>query len=357
MTNTAFARNTSNGVLRSETALLSHGQPRFGQFADSLRHIHGHKDASLDAFGKSRGMLARRVGYKQFQFFGGMSQQLVFGCALVSLGHSCSAFVYAVDMRTGERFEHRAMRPGALGISLSDNPREGHSHCHMGALHVEQHYHDQPRQKRLVVRLGKTLNLDAISHEQAFQPMSLCTRSGYEGWTYANKTAGIALSGSLHWRGETIDLANIGCMGHHDFSCGFMRPETWWNWACFSGLATGETDNKTGVIGLNISCGVNETSYSENCFWLNGQCITTAAAVFDFDRQTPLASWHIQTHDDMVNLTFTPLGLYEDNSQLGPLAARFRQVFGHFDGYISYLGQRYAIAQMSGFVEDQFVRW
>tara|TARA_R110001599_G_scaffold22499_10_gene83082 strand:+ start:660 stop:1706 length:1047 start_codon:yes stop_codon:yes gene_type:complete len=346
-----------NGVKRSESALLHAGSPLFGQFKDSLRHVQGQLDTSLDAFGHSRSAFARRLGYKQFQFFGGMSEELVFGCALVSLGHSCSAFIYAVDMRTGERFEHSSMRPGSMGMSLSDNPREGSSHCQMGRLQVEQRYFDQPRQKQLKVSIGEEFVLEALSHETDFEPMSLCTRSGYNGWTYANKTAGVALTGSLLWRGKKIDLETIKCMGHHDFSCGFMRPETWWNWACFSGHAELEGGAESAAIGLNISCGVNETSYSENCFWLNGECINTAAAVFDFDRQVPLSEWKIHTHDDSVSLRFTPLGIYEDNTRLGPLAARFRQVFGHFDGYLIHQGQRYLIKRLSGFVEDQFVRW
>jgi hypothetical protein len=346
-----------NGTKRGESELLHAGMPLFGQFNDSLRKVQGQNDTSLSAFGQPRSALARRLGYKQFQFFGGMSEELVFGCALVSLGHSCSAFIYAVDMRTGERFEHNALRPGSIGMSLSDNPREGSSTCQMGRLQVQQGYQDQPRQKNLSVSIGDEFLLNAISHESDFEPMSLCTRSGYNGWTYANKTAGVVLTGSLQWRGETIDLATINCMGHHDFSCGFMRSETWWNWACFSGLAIAEGIDEPVTIGLNISCGVNETSFSENCFWLNGHCINTAAAVFNFDRQAPLTDWQIHTHDNSVSLHFTPLGIYQDNTRLGPLAARFRQVFGHFDGHLMHQGQRYVIKRLSGFVEDQFVRW
>ncbi|PQA50197.1 DUF2804 domain-containing protein [Amnimonas aquatica] len=336
--------------------LLQDDEPRFGRFSDSLRHADGRADAGRDAFGRARGALARELGYKQFQYFGGMSDTLIFGCALVDLGHSNSVFVYVVDTATGEIFKRSLKRPGHWGMTLADNPVAGRSHFRGGDVEASQHYRESPRGKSLSVRVGDELEIEADMAETAFEPMSLCTRAGYQGWVYANKTAGLPLTGHLTWRGIRHDLRTLGAMGHHDFSCGYMRRETFWNWACLSGLSSG-SDGRPVALGLNISCGVNETTHSENCLWLDGALVPVAGASFDFHREDVLAPWHVTTLDDAVDLRFTPLGLYQERLNLGLIASNFRQVFGRFDGQLRVGGREYPVHGLSGFVEDQFVRW
>lgn len=41
-------------------------------------------------------------------------------------------------------------------------------------------------------------------------------------------------------------------------------------------------------VGLNLSCGVNETSFTENCYWLDGELLKVDSVRFDFDRDQPL---------------------------------------------------------------------
>lgn len=65
------------------------------------------------------------------------------------------------------------------------------------------------------------------------------------------------MKGTIDCEFGRFDVEN--CLGHTDYSAGYMRPETWWNWAFVSGSVDGK------AIWSNVSCGVNETSYSENC--------------------------------------------------------------------------------------------
>lgn len=336
--------------------LLNQDEPLFGRFADSLRHVHGQQDVGRDAFGRPRSALARKLGYKQFQYFGGMSERFIFGCALVDLGYLNSVFVYIVDTETGETFKRSLRRPGHWGLTLADNPIEGVSLFEAGDVEASQAYRDSPREKSLFVRVGDQLNIEASMPEAGFEPMSLCTRAGYQGWVYANKTAGLPLKGKLVWRGEVHDLEMLGAMGHHDFSCGYMRRETFWNWACLSGLSQ-TPDGREVALGLNLSCGVNETSDSENCLWLDGRLVPVSGTHFTFDRQDVLKPWHVTSLDGQVDLRFTPLGLHQEKLNLGLIASNFRQVFGRFDGHLRINETIYPVTSLSGFVEDQFVRW
>jgi len=201
------------------------------------------------------------------------------------------------------------------------------------------------------VNLGSELHINASMVEPDFEPMSICTRAAYQGWVYANKTAGLRLSGELSLRGKTFDLEALQACGHHDFSCGYMRRETYWNWACFSGIANGRR------LGLNLSCGVNETSFTENCLWVDGRLVKVNLTRFDFDRADVLRPWQVCSDDGQVDLCFTPRGLHREELNAYYLASNFKQVFGHFCGQLVLPEGIIKIDDMPGFVEDQYARW
>ncbi len=333
-------------------ALIHDGEPLFGFFDGPLKVIDRGAVRYLDPFGKPYGPLRRWARFKQIQYFGGISSTFVFGCAMADLRYLASVFFYIYDVGA-RRLTARSFRvPLSLGLTMSDNPVSGESVYRKGDVEAKMSYEGSPRRKSLVVRLGSELELRASMSEEACQPMSLCTRAGYDGWVYANKTAGLPVSGRLTWGGAEHDLEALGTHGHHDFSCGYMRRETYWNWACLSGL-----DAEGHALGLNVSCGVNETSYSENCAWLDGSLIRLGLARFVFDRADVMKPWEVKSQDGAVDLRFTPLGLHEERMQAGLVASNFRQVFGYFEGEMVLSGRARRVNRIFGFVEDQYVKW
>src|SRR5205807_1843203 len=136
--------------------------------------------------------------------------------------------------------------------------------------------------------------LDATFSETdpLLQPMYICTPAGPTGWVYARKTAGHAISGELQWNGRRIDLTPLALRGHHDWSAGYMRRHTFWNWGCLAGqLPDGR------VLGMNISCGVNETSFTENCFWVDGVLHKLDTVHFDYERRDLMTPWRVRSFD------------------------------------------------------------
>lgn len=339
-------------TLLAPSPLIVDGSPRLGQFSDSLHIINQHDFILQTPFGKPASRWSQWLGFKQFQYFGGMSDTLVFGCALAHLRHMGVAFVYVVDMRTGELFSRSYRSPLGIGMTMADNPIDGQSHFRLPGVDIRMGYQAQPREKTLSITLGDLLQIKAAMPETGFEPMSLCTRTAYTGWVYANKTAGLDLTGTLHFNGQAYDLAAIGAMGHHDYSSGYMRRETFWNWACLSGRST------TGQrIGLNLSCGVNETSFTENCLWIDGQLIKVNLTRFQFDAKALMSPWRICSDDGQVDLSFTPLGMHKEVLDLKLIASNFKQLFGRFDGHLNVAGSRITIDNVAGFVEDQYVKW
>lgn len=344
----------------TDSLITANGQVRLGLFPGSLRRINGADYDYRTPLGRRQGALARRFHYKQFQYFGVLSERVLAGCALAHTGYIGLAFVYVYDTAANQLTAETFRLPLGRGLAMSDSPMSGESTLKTGGADIHLGYRqaaDGTLEKTLRVRTGKGLAIDAELRETApFRPLALCTRTGINGWTYANKVAGVPVSGRIALPGAAYDLAALDASGHHDFTAGYLRRETFWNWACLSGHATGD-DGRRHAIGLNLSCGVNETSFSENCLWLDGQLLATGLARFDYDRQDPYRPWHVQTADGAADLRFTPVGAHTERLDVLLFASDFKQLFGRFDGTLKIDGRTLRVDAHWGFVEEQYAKW
>ncbi|MDA8484282.1 DUF2804 domain-containing protein [Pseudomonas resinovorans] len=330
------------------------GQPRYGIFPAAPGLINYRDFDFRSPMGRRLGALAKWRRFHQFQYFGLLGSELIGGCALANLSLVGVGFVYLFHPASGRMIERQFKLPLGLGTSFSQSPDEGICELRQGRNLLRLENRSDTGEKRLLVELDDGTRIDASfsEREPAFQPMCICTPTAVNGWVYAQKVAGVACRGQVSSALGNFDLAEIGAFAHHDWSAGYMRPETNWNWACLSGLADGLR------IGLNLSCGVNETSFTENCYWLDGELIKVDTVRFAFDRHQPLKTWSVASHDGQVELTFVGEGLHEERLNLGFIASNFRQVFGRFSGTLRPAGRApVQIDRMWGFVEDQYVKW
>ncbi|MED5238905.1 MAG: DUF2804 domain-containing protein [Pseudomonadota bacterium] len=330
------------------------GQVALGVFPETVSRINGREADYRTPMGSRANPLARHFHYKQFQYFGIISDELLAGCALAHTAWLGMAFFYIFEPRTGTLREYTWRSPLGRDLHMSDSPRDGISRFRQKGVDIELGYQDNGQQliKTLQVTLDD-LQLQATMEEGPdYQPMSLCTRTGVNGWVYANKVAGKAVTGTLIRQGQETCLAELDACGHHDFSAGYMRRETFWNWACLSTVAGGKR------IGLNLSCGVNETTFSENCLWVDDVMIPTDGVMFDYQRDDLMQPWQIRSLCGRVELTFTPSGNHRERLNLGLFASNFNQLFGRFDGHLRLDdGSRIAITSRYGFVEEQYAKW
>ncbi len=328
------------------------GQVAYGHFDDTLASVNGRDATYKTPMGRQASAFARHFHYKQFQYFGVISERYLLGCALADTAWLGLAFVYLYDVKADKLEEWTWRSPLARALTMSTSPREGMSEFKQGKVHIRLGYAEQQG------KLTKTLQLDTPAlqvqteiDERHFSPMSLCTRTGVNGFTYANKVAGVPVSGELTLGNETLSLESIGAFGHHDFSAGYMRRETFWNWACTSAEVEGH------ALGLNVSCGVNETSYSENCYWLDGQLHALGGIAFEYNRHNLLLPWQIHDQNNQLSLTFQPAGEHVEQLNLGLFASNFHQLFGHFHGHIDTPEGKLTLSAIPGFVEEQYAKW
>lgn len=333
------------------------GKPRLGIFTDAIADINAQDCDLRTAMNKKAGPWRRHFGYKRFQYFGAISESLIFGCALVDLRYLCMAFIYLYRPSDGAMKQWRIKLPLSLGMRLSDSPVAGRSHFKCGRMQVDMSYNDHAvglsHEKHLRIRIGAELFVDASLREPPEYPrLAMCTPIAGNGWVYAQKTAGVPVRGKIRSPLGDFELEAIHCHGHHDFSAGYMRRDTFWNWACLSGT----TENGE-PLGLNVSWGVNESGWSENCVWLANKRFALSQVRFAFHRDDEHSEWHITSAGGDIDLRFTPAGCFSEELDALVLASRFKQFFGRFDGYVMAGDARTDVKGMWGFVEDQFSRW
>ena len=208
--------------------IKANGQPHFGVFERPVGDIN-YRDYDLrNAMDKPRGKLARHFAFNQFQFLSLCCDELIIGVAIVDLKWVSNAFVYCYAPDSGEYEEFSFVQPLGLKTAIHTQPNNGEAHFCSGKNSVK--IVAGPGQRHLTVSLASGLQVDAIiDEEQGYQPLSICTRAGYAGWVYTQKTTARPVSGSVRWQGRDYDLAAMSALAGVDWSAGYMRRETFWN--------------------------------------------------------------------------------------------------------------------------------
>jgi len=331
------------------------GRVRVGIFPEPVLEVN-HRDFPLtDPFGRARGRLARHFAFKQFEFLGGLAEGLVFGCAVADLKWVGTAFVYCYEPATRRVGARSLRRLLARGVRFSQAPETGTTVFHAGRTRISMRASATPRERRLVVEGAGGIDIDAVFDEEEppLTPLRICTPAGVAGWVYARKSAGQRVTGSVRWDGRRYDLGALDVRGHHDWSAGFMRRHTFWNWGCLAGRLADKR-----VVGLNVSCGVNETSFTENCFWLDGRLHKLDTVHFDYDRRDLLRPWRLTSFDGRMALAFEPESRHAERGNAGLVATDFHQLVGRYHGRLdTAAGERLAIDGLLGYAEHHYAKW
>ena len=343
-------------MLRPYSLINTQGKPYLGHFAQPVNEINVENADYRTVMNKRAGKWKKYFNFKRFQYFGGIGEDLIFGCALADVRYVGAVFVYVYRISDRKMLTWQFKSPLAMGMELSNRPDNGTSTFKKGKNRIGMSYSLNSageRRKNLEVDFGDELKIEAQMYEaNDYETMALCTPTAVNGWIYAQKTAALPVTGKISCSLGQFDLGQSKCFGHHDFSAGYMRRETFWNWACFSG----ETEQHK--LGLNVSWGVNETGYSENCFWVDNTVHKLPQVQFRFDRDDDYSNWRVVSENGQIDLAFTPEGMHKEHLNAGVMATNFKQIFGKFKGHlIDEDGKRHEVENMYGFVEDQYSKW
>ncbi len=332
--------------------ILENGQPQWGVIDSALAEVN-YLDYDLrTVMDKKIHGWRKKMGFNQFQFVGVMNEEVIAGVAVVDLKWLSNAFVYVYDVASGALYEKSLLSPLAWGTRFDNRPDTGV--CRFSAPGMQVSIIASDSRRRIDVQVGGHLKMALVLQEaQAFVPLRLCSRAGYAGWVFTQKAAGLVARGRIDCHAKQYDLGAKGSWGSYDWSCGFMRRETNWNWACLSGRsACGK------VVGLNLASGVNETGVTENALWIDDSLCKLDLAVFHFDRYQPQNPWRMTTSDGLVDLQFQPVGKRQEKLDAGFMASNFRQMFGYYSGTLKdRAGCSVVLKSVPGFAEDHYAKW
>jgi len=346
-------------MLQPYSLINSHGKTYFGRFKYPVNEVNVSDADYRTPMNKHAGRWKKHFNFKRFQYFGVISKEFIFGCALADLRYIGAVFIYVYRISDGKMMTWQFKKPLSFGLELTNRPDNGVSTFKSGNKKIQMKYQlnaQNERRKILEVNFGLQLKINAEMFEpDHYESMVLCTPTAVNGWVYAQKTAALPVLGEIECALGKFNLQDANSYGHHDYSAGYMRRETFWNWACFSGK---NNNNTSPAIGLNVSWGVNETGYSENCFWVDHVLHTLPQVQFKFDRDNEHSTWRISSENKQIDLSFTPEGMHKEHMNAGFMATNFKQIFGRFKGYMTTKeGKRYDIENQYGFVEDQYSKW
>ncbi len=334
-----------------QNLILPNGQVQFGWFPEPPKLVDPKSYIWRDAMDKPINGWRKKMAFNQFQFIGLTGDDLILGVAIVNLKWVSNAFIYIYQPSTQQFEEFSWMMPFAMNTQVSHMPNGGTWSFKSGKNHISISATDNKRKLSLNVRDSLFADLE-INEADQYHPLPVCCRAGYNGWVFTNKSTCRPVSGQLKWHNQTIPTNNL--LASVDWSCGFMRRETFWNWASLSY----QSESQNVQIGFNLAAGVNETSYTENGLWINGELIKLDRVEFIFDRDDRLKPWRVKTSDGLVNLEFQPEGQRKEKINAIIMASNFTQVFGRFNGQVKdKQGNVYDIKNGLGFCEDHYAKW
>jgi len=321
------------------------GRIRYGLYDEAVEHINYLDYALQTPMGFTVPKLLRRVMANQFHFAGIIGPEIMVGMAVVDLKFVTNGFLYVYDRTSQALIETKKLALPGANVSIRPTPRSPQSIFDAPDLKIEL------MGGSVKARAGD-IEID-VALESAIPPLRLCTRAGYRGWVYMEKTTPINLSGRVSCRGRTIDVSSPAYRGLMDWTTGYMRRDTYWNWAA---TATTLPDGRS--LGLNLSCGVNETSFTENAFWIDGSLTKVDMSDFVFNSRNLYEPWRITSADRKVDLTFYPETHRGESVNALFIKSKFTQLMGVFSGRLrTEAGESIEIKTCPGWAEDHYAKW
>jgi hypothetical protein len=329
-----------------ETLVDAKGQVSWGIYPEPVKKVNYQDYPYKTPMGVRYPRLFRKLLANQFHFIGIMGPEFIAGIGVVDLKVLSNGFFSLYDRSTGELLETKTISILPSSSSIDPFPEQPRSTFSAGSFSIEI-------RRESLRAVGKGVSLDVEFDQESANPLRICTRAGYRGWVYTQKTSPVRLKGSITIGSRQHDLSSPAYWALSDWTCGFMRRETCWNWAATaSSLGDGRS------LGMNLSCGVNETSFTENAFWVNGALTKVDTVDFRFDGKNLMAPWRVRSGDKKVDLVFHPEAHRGEKVNALLIASRFTQLYGVFEGTLQTDdGEVIRLDRCPGFAEDHFARW
>lgn len=323
------------------------GQVNYGRFSKLPHNIDINRYIYRTPYGKTLEGWRKHLKYKKFKFCSIQHQHYTIGLAIADIGWAGHGFVYVYDHLTKDVMDWNAINILSAQTQVDEQPLFNQSHFTKASMQLEIQHANGVR----YIRLSKhgELQLSARIFCAGTDPLSMCSPTGINGWTYTQKLTTLTCEGFFkNKQGETIQF-NERTFASLDDTCGFLRPETAWFW-----LSCNFWDNHQNRIGLNLASGVNESFGNENCIWVNGVLHPMSDVLFE---QQDDNIWHIRSLDESLDLNVHTGWRRYENLNLRLVGSQFSQWQAAVSGSIRLKNQEVILLNEYGLLERHYAKW
>lgn len=309
-----------------------------------------YKDFKLyNFFDKEVKSFLKNFKFHKFNYFGITSGNYFAGIGVVDLGYLFNIFGYLYDFETKKVFEFN--KKGILKNNLiyDVNP-DNYKIKYKDLINIEKSFD----KKTLILNVNFNNKL-IINTEFEYDfnknnPLRLLAPANHNGWVFTEKSAlHKPLSFEIIFNKSKLNTDKENTFLTYDWSAGFMKRETNWTWASFSGL-----NNENQTTGANFASFVNETYCSENIYWENNNKFKAEQIIFEYENNNPNKKWFIYNKNKEIDLIFEPE--FERTEKINAIIIKsfFRQFLGKFSGK---LNKNTEIKNLYGITEIHRALW
>ena len=327
--------------------IQSNGQPHYGRFDALPRNIDVQKYQYKTPYGDVLDGWRKRLKYKKFKFCSIQHEHYTIGVAIADIAWAGHGFVYLYNHLTQEVQEWNAINFLARNTLLDEQPLYNQSFFQKSPFQIEMQHANGVRYIR-VTKYGE-IKLNARIFCAGTQPLSMCSPTGINGWTYTQKLTTLGCEGYFVNKQGVVVQFHEKTFASLDDTCGFLRPETAWFW-----LSCNFWDAHNQRIGLNLASGVNESFGNENCLWVNGQLFPLSDILFEHLEDE---RWSIRSLDQRLNLTVTTGWRRYENLNLRLVGSQFSQWQARISGSIQLDDQEIVLLDEYGLLEQHYAKW
>jgi hypothetical protein len=328
--------------------IQSNGQPRYGRFDQVPSEINLDDYRYKTPYGDVRTGWRKQIKYKKFKFCGLQHQQYSIGVAIVDLSWAGHGFYYVYDHLSEKVVEWNAIQPLGLKTQLDEQPLFSQSYFKKSGYEFEMQHANGVRYIQ-VTKKGQ-IQLKAQIACEGTEPLSMCSPTGINGWTYTQKQTALTVEGFFIDPNQQRVEFNAESLAALDDTCGFLRPETAWFW-----LSCQFRDEQNRRIGLNLASGVNESFGNENALWVDGKIYPLTDILFE---QQSDKAWSIRSLDERLNLVVETAWCRFENLNLRLVGSQFNQWQAKVSGTIDQVNiDTVQLKNQYGLLEQHYAKW
>ena len=327
--------------------IQSNGQPHYGRFSTLPKTIDLNKYQYKTPYGEVLTGWRKRLKYKKFKFCCIQHEHYTIGLAIADIAWAGHGFFYIYNHQRAEVLEWNAINFLSRHTVVDEQPLYNQSFFSKSPFQIDIQHANGVRYIH-VTKHGE-IKLSARIFCAGTDPLSMCSPTGINGWTYTQKLTTLGCEGFfINKQGATIQF-HEKTFASLDDTCGFLRPETAWFW-----LSCNFWDSQNNRIGLNLASGVNESFGNENCLWINGVLYPLSDVLFQHQGED---HWTIRSLDEKLNLDVKTGWRRYENLNLRLVGSQFSQWQAKISGTIQQGEQEIVLLNEYGLLEQHYAKW